>query len=119
MASSPAAGVFLFLSTYGLGVGVCDHSDPQSNHLREARRKSSSTQLSTRCQFRILGSDPRQLILGIFKYSTDLERSFLGTVISVPCAQYSLRHGYIETLFKVHMTLSIKKGSVDGQSVLS
>lgn len=46
-----------------------------------------------------LKSDPSQFILDIIKYSTSLGRSFLVTVSSVPCAQLSLKHDHIKTLF--------------------
>lgn len=45
-----------------------------------------------------LVSDTRLFTSAIFKHSIILEKSFLITVGSVPCAQQSLIYVYIETL---------------------
>jgi hypothetical protein len=64
-------------------------------------------------------SDPEQFILAIFNQGKFLENSFLMLFNSIPCIQQSLRHVYIETLYKVHVVSSIKMGSVDSESTSS
>lgn len=79
-------------------VGVCVSTNSVASSVTifmKQEGKSSSTRLSTKCQFRILGSDPRQLILGIFKHSTNLEWSFLVTMIPVSLAQYRQLKGWL------------------------
>lgn len=80
-----------YYGQWGWVWGVCVSTNSVASRVTifmKQEGKSSSTRFSTKCQFRILGFDPRQLILGIFKYSTNLEWSFLVTIIPVSLAQY-------------------------------
>lgn len=48
------------------------------------------------------------VFFAIFEYSTILEKSFQITVTTALGVQESLRHVYIETLYGVHVALSLE-----------
>lgn len=48
----------------------------ERNNLCEARRKSSSTQLSSRCQFKLLEANREQFVLSILKFITIWKKTF-------------------------------------------
>lgn len=58
-------------------------------------------------------------MLAIFNQSKILENSFLMIINLIPCVQQSLRHVYIEILYKVCVASSMKMGSVDSESMSS
>ena len=80
--------------------GVSTNSRSGRVVIPKCKKEISSAQLSSRCSFKLLASDTRQFILGIFKHSTILEESFPMIINSILCVQQSLRHVYICNLKK-------------------
>lgn len=89
----------------------------QGNDIGKIRMKLSSARLRW-CWARLLESGTRWFILAIFKQSTVLGKSFMITINSVLYAQQSLRHVFIETLYKVHTAFFIKTNSVALETML-
>jgi hypothetical protein len=79
--------------------------------IHEARRNSPQHN-STAGAFKLLESDTGRLIVGIFKYSTILIKiSCCNTMQHNPLC--TMRHNYIQTFLKIHVTFSMKMGSRD------
>jgi hypothetical protein len=71
--------------------GLCGYQSWLSNNPCEARRKSSSAWVSNWCWFKLLESDTRQFIVGIFKYSTIVQKKKKVFWCNVtPCVQESI-----------------------------
>jgi hypothetical protein len=82
----------------------------ENNDPCETRRKSGSKQFSSWCWFKLPESDPREFILGVFKYSSSREGK-VSWCNPIPYAQGIIA---AKTLLKVHVTSFMKMYHLKG-----